>query len=160
MACACIGVYRKERLDDSYRQILWNYQQYVIEDTCWFSIELEWHMKRTYTDCEIQQLTEAFGSFPEQEILIFGECDRIFVAAYEIIVHFGGLLNVNLGGTRKEINQHPGRKIGILKIKHKNPMKYEPAYWLVDQYFIMDTFAKGNENNFEKFKLDPFLPSA
>jgi hypothetical protein len=90
-------------------------------------------------------------------IWIFGECDRIFVAAYEIIVHFGGLLNVNLGGKREEINLHPGRKIGIHKIKHKNPMKHEPAYWLVDQYFIMDTFAKGNEYNFERFKLDRFL---
>jgi hypothetical protein len=89
--------------------------------------------------------------------LIFGECDRIFVAAYEIIVHFGGLLNVNLGGKREEINQHPGRKIGIYKIKHKNPLKHKPAYWLVDQFFIMDTFAKGNEYNFEKFKLDIFL---
>jgi hypothetical protein len=41
MACACIGVYRKERLDESYREILRQYQKYVIEDTCWFSIELE-----------------------------------------------------------------------------------------------------------------------
>ena len=157
MACACIGVYRKERLDESYREILRQYQKYVIEDTCWFSIELEWHMTPTYTDYERQQLTEVFGSFPEQVLWIFGEEDRIFVAAYEIIVHFGGLLGVNLGGTRKEINQHPGRKIGIHKIKHKNPKKHEPAYWLVDQYFIMDTFAKGNEHNFEKFKLDKFL---
>ena len=93
MACACIGVYRKERLDESFREILRSYQKYIIEDTCWFSIELEYHMKTTYTDFEKQQLTKVFGCFPEQEILIFGECDRIFVAAYEIIRHFGGLLN-------------------------------------------------------------------
>ena len=160
MDCACIIIYIAGFLDESVKEILRIYQEYVIEDTCWFSIEPDWHMRPTFTDYEKQQLTEVFGCFPVQDICIFGECDRIFVAAYEIIVHFGGLLNVNIGGTRKEINQHPGRKIGILKIKHKNPMKYEPAYWLVDQYFIMDTFAKGNENNFEKFKLDPFLPSA
>jgi|WetSurSiteA1Bulk_404760.scaffolds.fasta_scaffold92264_2 hypothetical protein len=157
MACACIGVYRKERLDESYREILRQYQKYVIEDTCWFSIELEWHMKPTYTDYERQQLTEVFGSFPEQEIFIFGEDDRIFVVAYEIIVHFGGLLSVNLSGSREEINLSSGRKIEIHKIRHRNPLKFEPAYWLVDQYFILDTFAKGNEHNFERFKLNRFL---
>jgi len=157
MACACIGVYRKERLDESYRENLRQYQKYVIEDTCWFSIELEWHMKSKYTDHEKEQLIEVFGSFPEHEIFIFGEDDRIFVAAYEIIVHFGGLLSVNMGGEREEINQHPGRKIEIHKIKHKNPLKHKPNYWLVDQYFILDTFAKGNEHNFERFKLDRFL---
>jgi hypothetical protein len=155
--CACIGVYRKERLDACYRGILLNYQKFVIEDTCWFLIAPEWHQKPTYTDYERQQLTEVFGKFPEQVIWIFGECDRIFVAAYEIIIHFGGLLDVNLSGDRKEINQHPGRKIGIHKIKHRNPLKHKPAYWLVDQFFIMDTFAKGNENNFERFKLERFL---
>jgi hypothetical protein len=160
MEGACIGVYMKDRLDDSSREILRIYQTYVIEDTPLFLIAPEWHQIPTYTEYERQQLAEVFGQFPEQEILIFGECDRIFVAAYEIIVHFGGLLNVNLCGTREEINQHPGRKIGIHKIKHKNPMKHEPAYWLVDQFFIMDTFAKGNEHNFDKFKLDLFLPSA
>jgi hypothetical protein len=51
----------------------------------------------------------------------------------------------------------PGRKIGIHKIKHKNPLKHKPNYWLVDQFFIMDTFAKGNEYNFGRFKLDRFL---
>jgi hypothetical protein len=160
MEGACIGVYMKERLGDSSRAILKIYERYVIEDTPLFLIEPEWHQIPTYTDYERQQLIEVFGKFPEQVIWIFGECDRIFVAAYEIIIHFGGLLDVNLGGKREEINQHPGRKIGIHKIKHKNPMKHNPAYWLVDQFFIMDTFAKGNEYNFEKFKLDLFLPSA
>jgi hypothetical protein len=157
MEGACIGVYMKERLDDSSREILKIYQKYVIEDTPLFLIAPEWHMTPTYTEYERLQLIEVFGKFPEQVIWIFGECYRIFVAAYEIIVHFGGLLNVNLGGKREEINQHPGRKIGIHKIKHKNPLKHKPNYWLVDQFFIMDTFAKGNEHNFEKFKLDPFL---
>ena len=160
MEGACIGVYMKERLDDSSREILKIYERYVIEDTPLFLIAPEWHQIPTYTEYERQQLTEVFGQFPEQVIWIFGESDRIFVAAYEIIIHFGGLLDVNLSGDRKEINQHPGRKIGIHKIKHKNPSKHKPAYWLVDQFFIMDTFAKGNEYNFEKFKLDLFLPSA
>jgi hypothetical protein len=157
MACACFGVYRKERLDESYREILRRYQKYLIEDTCWFSIELEWHMKPAYTDFEKKQITEVFGQFPEQEILIFGEEYRIFVAAHEIIVHFGGLLRVNLSGTGEEINLSPGRKIEVHKIRHRNPLKYNPAYWLVDQYFILDTFGKGNEDNFERFKMDKFL---
>jgi hypothetical protein len=42
-------------------------------------------MKPTYTDYERKQLTKVFGCFPKQEILIFGEDDRIFVEAYEII---------------------------------------------------------------------------
>ena len=128
MACACISVYRKERLDESYREILRAYQKYVIEDTCWFSIELEWHMKHPYTKYEKLQLTEVFGRFPEQEILIFGECDRIFVAAYEIIKRFGGLLSINIGSDRKHINSHNGTKIEIHKIKHRNPLRYEPEY--------------------------------
>ena len=148
----------KERLDDSAREILKIYEKYVIEDTPFFLIALEWYMKPDYTEYERQQLTKVFGQFPEQVIWIFGECDRIFVAAYEIIVHFGGLLNVNLGGKREEINSHLGRKIGIHKIKHENPLTHKPAYWLVDQYFMLDTFVKGNERNFEKFKLDIFLP--
>lgn len=160
MACACVGVYRKKPLDDSYRQILWRYQQYVIKDTCWFSIEFEWHMKPTYTKYEIKQLTEVFGRFPEQEILIFGECDRIFVAAHEIIKHFGGLLNVNIEDNRVRVNSFPGRKIEIQKIKYKNPLKHKPDYWLVDHIFIREYFATGIENNFDRFKLDLFLPYA
>ena len=160
MACACIGVYRAERLDESYRQILRKYQQYVIEDTCWFSIELEWHMKSTYTDYEVKQLAEVFGRFPEQEILIFGECDRIFVAAHELIKHFGGLLDVNISDDRARINLYPGRKFGIHKKKYKNPLKHKPDRWLVDHKFIREYFDEISSNNYEKFKLDPFLPYA
>jgi hypothetical protein len=160
MEGAFIGVYMKGRLDDLSREILKIYERYVMEDTPLFLIAPEWHQIPTYTEYERQQLTEVYGQFPEQVIWIFGECDRIFVAAHEIIKHFGGLLNVNLSSKREEINQYPDRKIGIHKIKHKNPLKHKSNYWLVDQFFIMDTFAKGNEYNFEMFKLDLFLPSA
>jgi hypothetical protein len=157
MACACIGIFRAERLDESYREILRQYQKYVIEDTCWFSIELEWHITPTYTDYERQQLTEVFDRFPEQEILIFGECDRIFVAAYEIIKHFGGLLNVIMCHDRIKVNSFHGRKIEVHKVKHRNPLKHDPDYWLVDHIFIREYFTKGNEYNLERFKLDRFL---
>ncbi len=70
MACACIGIYRAEPLDESFMEILKCYQKYVIEDTCWFSIEFKWHMIHAYTDFESEQLTEVFGCFPGQEILI------------------------------------------------------------------------------------------
>ncbi|HZK62330.1 MAG TPA: hypothetical protein VFC41_09640, partial [Anaerovoracaceae bacterium] len=153
MACACIGIYRAEPLDEPIREILRSYQRYVIEDTCWFSIDFEWHMKPAYTDYEKQQLTEVFGRFPEQEILIFGECDRIFVAAYEIIKHFGGLLNVNISDTRKEIYSHRGIKIEIHKKKWRNQLRHEPDYWLVDHIFIREFFAKVSGDNFEKYKL-------
>jgi len=157
MTCACIGMFRVEHLDESYREILRRYQKYVIEDTCWFSIEHEWHIQPTYTDYERWQLTEVFGRFPEQEILIFGECDRIFVAGYEIIKHFGGLLNVNIGHDRAKVNSFPGRKIEIHKTKHRNPLKHDPDYWLVDHIFIREYFTKGIEHNYERFKLDRFL---
>lgn len=160
MACVCISVYRKERLDEFYREILRRYQKYVIEDTCWFSIDLEWHMKPTYAKNEIKQITEVFGSFPEQEILIFGECDRIFIAAHEIIAHFGGLLSVNIGESREEINSYKGRKIEINKIRHKHPEKYEPDYWLVDHFFVREYFAAISGDNFERFKLGRFLYKA
>lgn len=158
MGGACIGVYRKVRLDESFREVLRKYQKYVIEDTCWFSIELEYHMKPDYTVNETKQLTKVFGSFPEQEILIFGECDRIFVAAYEIIKHFGGLLNVNVSSNRSEVNLYNGIKIEIHKKKYINLSRVEPDYWLVDQIFIKEYFADVSGNNFERFKLDPFLP--
>jgi hypothetical protein len=160
MNCACIGIYRKDRLDESYREILRRYQKYVIEDSCWFSIELEWHMEHTYTDHERHQLIKVFGCFPEQEILIFGPCDRIFVVAYELIKHLGGLLSVNLADERDTINSYPGIKIAVQKKKYKYPLKHEPDYWLVDHVFIRKYFAKGIEHNFERFKLAPFLPSA
>jgi len=160
MAGACIGIYRAEPLDESYREILRNYQKHVIEDTCWFSIELEYHMLPTYTDFEVQQLTEVFGRFPEQVIWIFGECDRIFVVAYELVKHFGGLLSVNLASNRRKINSFPGIKIAVHKKQYKNLKKYEPDYYLVDHIFIRDFFAKGIEHILEKFKLDPFLPKA
>jgi histone acetyltransferase (RNA polymerase elongator complex component) len=80
MEGACIGVYMKERLDDSSREILKIYEKYVIEDTPLFLIAPEWHQIPTYTEYERQQLIEVFGQFPEQVIWIFGECDRIFVA--------------------------------------------------------------------------------
>lgn len=160
MACACIGIYRQEPLDEAYQEILNIYQEYVIEDTTWFSIEFEWHMKREYTDYEKQQLTDVFGRFPGQEILIFGECDRIFVVAYEIIKRFGGLLHVNIGANRKEINSHKGIKIEIHKKKWRNPLRHEPNYWLVDHIFIREFFAIVSGDNFEKFKLDIFMPYA
>ena len=160
MACACIGVYRKDRLNESFSEILKSYQKYVIEDTCWFSIEPEWHMKPTYTEYEKEQLIEVFGCFPEQEVLIFGECDRIFVAAYEIIKHFGGLLNINIGSNRKHIHSHKGIKIEIHKKKWRNPLRHDPDYWLVDHIFIREFFAKVSGDNFEKYKLDVFMPYA
>ena len=158
MACACIGVYRKTRLDESYRAILRAYQMRLKEDTIWFSIELEWHIESTYTSYEILQLTAVFDGFPEQEILIFGECDRIFVAAYEIIKRFGGLLSVNIGDDIDEINSYPGRKIPVYK--ETNPKEDGPDYWLVDHIFIKDYFNRDSKYNFERFKLDPFLPKA
>jgi hypothetical protein len=160
MACACIGILRTERLDESFRTILRNYQEHVIEDTCWFSIELEWHMKREYTDQEKLQLAEAFGRFPEQEILIFGECDRIFVAAYELIRHFGGLLSVNLGDNRENIKAFPGKKIPIIKHGSYNTSGQDIDYWLVDHIFIKEYFIRISGDNFERFCLTPFLPTA
>ena len=138
--------------------MLERYQDYVIEDPCWFSIELSWHMKRTYTDYGKEQLTKVFGSFPEQEILILGECDRIFVAAYEIIKHFGGLLSVKIGEDRKDINSYQGIKIEVHKKKWQNPLRHKVDYWLVDHIFIREYFAKVSGDNFEKFKLELFTP--
>ena len=68
----CIGIFRTDRLDESYRSILRRYQAFVKEDICWFSIELEWQMKSTYIMQETKMLTNVFGCFPK-EILIFGE---------------------------------------------------------------------------------------
>jgi hypothetical protein len=160
MSCACIVLYRPESLDESIKEILNKYAKYVIEDTCWFSIEFEWRIKHTHTDSEKQQLISVFDRFPGQEILILGECDRIFVAAYEIINRFGGLLRVNIGADRKDINSHKGIKIEVHKKKWKNPSRYEPDYWLVDHIFIKEFFASISGNNFEKFKLDVFMPYA
>jgi hypothetical protein len=154
---ACIIVYRTERLDD-YRNIFDSYEKYVIEDTCWFSIEFDFHMRPTYTEYEKQQLTEVFGCFPVQDICIFGETDRIFVAAYEIIKRFGGLLSVNIGDDRKEIKTHKGIKIEIHKKKWRNTLRHKPNYWLVDHIFIREYFAKVSGDNFEKFKLELFMP--
>lgn len=116
-------------------------------------------MKRTYTKFEKQQLTEVFGRFPEQEVLIFGACDRIFVAAYEIIKHLGGSLSITLEIDRDEINSYPGIIIAVQKKKYKYPLKHDPDYYLVDHIFIREYFL-GMERNFERFKLAPFLPSA
>jgi hypothetical protein len=160
MACACIGVYRVEKLDDSYRQIIWNYQQSVIEDTCWFSIEFDWHMKPTYTDYEKEQLINVFGKFPEQVIWIFGEEERIFVAAYELISHFGGLLMVNIDHRLSALNKYPGIKIPFYKKEFKNPLKHTPGKYLVDQQFIWNLFGVGSNLNYEKFKLNRFIYKA
>ena len=159
MNCACISIYRAECLDESYREILRKYQKQVIEDICWFSFELEWHMKRTYSKYEREQLIKVFGSFPQQEILIFGACDRIFVTAYEIIKHLGGLLRVPLATDREKINSYPGIKIEVQKKKYKYPLKHNPDYYLVDHIFIREYFS-GMETNFERFKLAPYLPMA
>jgi hypothetical protein len=137
--------------------MLRQYQKKVIEDTCWFSIELEWHMKTTYTDYEKQQLIEVFGHFPEQEILIFGECDRIFVAAYELIRHFGGMLYINLSVSKSKLDVYQGIKIPVYKKHHSNQSRHKPDKWLVDHLFIREYFKEGKTDNYEKFKLDPFL---
>ena len=157
MDCACIGILRSDRIDDSCRKIFHEYEKAVIEDTCWFSIELEWHMEPSYTDFEKQQLIEVFGKFPEQEILIFGECDRIFVAAYEIIKHFGGMLYVNLGYSKSKINKYPGRKIPVYEKKYRNPSRHNPDKWLVDNLFIKEYFKNYATENTQKFYLAPFI---
>ena len=157
MTCACIGILRAERLDDSYRWILKQYQKKVIEDICWFSVELEWHMKSTYTDYEKQQLIEVFGQFPEQEIFIFGECDRIFVAAHEIIRHFGGMLYINLAVSKLKMNLYPGKKIPVYIRHHNNTSRHKPDRWLVDHLFIREFLKDSKSDYYEKFKLDPFL---
>lgn len=157
MACACISIYLPEKLRYSFSPILKRYQEIVIEDTCWFSIELEWHKKPTYTDYEKEQLTKVFGCFPKQDINIFGETDRIFVAVYELIKYFGGLLIVNLGDTRKLKNSYPGVKIGIYKKKYSNQSRHKPDYWLVDDIFIRSYFNKEGESNYEKFQLEPVI---
>jgi hypothetical protein len=158
MTCACISILRSEELDERNREILERYQDFVIEDTCWFSIELKWHMKPTYTEYEKEQFIEVFGGFPVQEILIFGECDRIFVAAYEIIKHFGGLLRINIGDNRNHINTHNGIKIEVHKKKWRNPLIHRPDYWLVDHIFIRNFFSNISGENFKKFKLDVLIP--
>lgn len=157
MDCACIGILRADRLDDYHRSIFNEYEKAVIEDTCWFSIELEWHMEPTYTDYEKLQLSEVFGKFPEQEILIFGECDRIFVAAYEIIRHFGGMLYVNLGDSRSSINKYPGRKIPVYEKQYMNLSRHKPDRWLVDHSFIWEYFNLQANENSTKFVLRQFL---
>jgi hypothetical protein len=157
MAGACIIIFRAERLDESTMDLLKIYQKYVIEDTCGFSIESDFHMRPTYTDYEKEQLSEVFDTSSVQDICIFGECDRIFVVAYEIIKRFGGLLKVNIGASRKEINSHDGIKIEIHKKKWRNPLRHRPDYWLVDHLFIREFFAKVSGDNFEKFKLDVFI---
>lgn len=114
----------------------------------------------SYTKFELEQIKQIFDHAPGQEIQIFGDCNRIFVAAYEIIKHTGGLLRVNLGEARAIINSYPGIKTEIRKRESKYPLNHEPDYYLVDHIFIRKYFAKGNEQNFERFKLDPFLPGA
>jgi hypothetical protein len=89
--------------------------------------------------------------------LIFGEDDRIFVAAYEIIKHFGRLLGINIVGNRLSVNSFNGSEIEVYKKKHRNPLRHDPAYFLVDNIFIREFFAKVSFDNFEKFKLDRFL---
>jgi hypothetical protein len=156
---ACLGIYRKERLDESFREVFRKYQKHIIEDTCWFSIELEYHLKPTYTKFETKKLTDVFGCFPEQVIWIFGESDRIFVASHEIIKHFGGLLGVPLAPDRDKINSCTGLTIPIQKKRYKYPGKHNVDYWLVDHIFIRNYF-EGLEDKFDRFKLAPFLPVA
>jgi hypothetical protein len=160
MDCANICVYRKECLDKVNSDILKMYQLHILKDATWFSIALDYHMKPTYTHHERKLINQVFGTFPKQTIEIFGDCDKIFVAAHEIIKHLGGLLRVNLGDDRERINSFPGTKIEVQKRKYKYPFKHEPDYYLVDHIFIKKYFAKGIENNFNKFQLEPFLPSA
>jgi hypothetical protein len=114
MDCTCIAIYRKERLDESFRDVFRRYQKHVVEDSPWFSIELEFRLKPTFTKFETKQLTAVFGCFPEQIINVFGEWDRIIVASHEIIKHTGGLLQVS-PFERDVVDPLPSVKIPIQK---------------------------------------------
>ena len=46
-------------------------------------------------------------------ITILSGTDRIFVAAHELIKHFGGLLNVRLTSNRVKVNLYDGIKIEV-----------------------------------------------
>jgi len=58
------------------------------------------------------------------------------------------------------MKSYPGTKLEVHKKKYKDLSKHEPDYYLVDHIFIRKYFAKGIEHNFERFELEPFLPSA
>jgi hypothetical protein len=48
----------------------------------------------------------------------------------------------------------------VHKKKRKNLSRYKPDYWLVDHIFIKEFFADISGDNFEKFKLEVFMPYA
>ena len=156
----CIGIYRAERLDESYREILRKYQAFIKEDTQMFSIELEWHMESTYTKHETKMLTNVFGCFPKQVIWNFGSADRIVIAAQEIIRYLGGLLKGKYSYDRAVINSYPGVKYEIMKKNYREPLKHQPDYWLVDHDFIKPYYDFIDRNCYSKFQLGPFLPGA
>jgi len=111
-------------------------------------------MTFTSTDFERKQLVEVFGSYPKQLILIIGRKDLIYVSVYEIIKHFGDLLQVYTSNLRAKIKSFNGIEIEISKVQYRKSSSPRPSYFLVDYIFIRESFDKISYGNFEKFKLD------
>jgi hypothetical protein len=137
----CIAIWRQEPLDEAYKVLLRQYASYLNVVTVSFTIRFR-EPKIETKDVE-RQIIKAIGYLPKEEILICGFASVIFDAAYEIMMKFGGYLQV--GVTRHMIPKTRGKAYQI-KYYDKIGTSIIPYYYhLLDCEFVRDYFAVGRD---------------
>lgn len=141
MAGGCIDIWRKEPLDEVFKEILLKYAAYLNKVAVSYTIRF---MKPKIETKEVeQQIIKALGYIPKEEIVICGFADVIFDSAYEIMMKFGGHLHV--GVTRKMIPKTKGKAYQIKYYDIIGSKRIPYYYHLLDCDFVKDYFEVGRD---------------
>jgi hypothetical protein len=141
MPGGCIDIWRKEPLDEIFKDVLMKYAAYLNKVAVSYTIRFR--QPKIETKEVERQIIKALGYIPKEEIVICGFADVIFDSAYEIMMKFGGHLRV--GVTRQMIPKTKGKAYQI-KYWEKIGTSTIPRYYhLLDCVFVKDYFAVGRD---------------
>jgi hypothetical protein len=137
----CIQIWRQEPLNNTYKDILDLYADYLNKVAVSFTIRF---MKPEIETKEVEtQIIKAIGFIPKEEIVICGFASVIFDAAYEVMMKFGGYLRV--GVTKTMIPKTKGKAYQIKYYDIIGTSKIPYHYHLLDSEFVCNYFEVGRD---------------
>ena len=139
---ACIGIWRQDPLNNTYKEILGLYAEYL--NTVAVSFTIRFMKPKIETKYEESQIIKAIGYRPKEEIVLCGFFDPIFYAAEEILRKFGGYLQA---GAPEEVKPTIKGKAHSIWYEDEveldddyNPVIVKRGYDLLDADFVANYF--------------------
>lgn len=149
----CIDIWRKEPLDEVFKEVLLKYAVYLNKVAVSFTIRFK--QPKIETKEVERQIIKALGYIPKEEIVICGFADIIFDSAYEIMMKFGGHLRVGI--TRQMIPKTKGKAYQIKYWEKIGTSSIPRYYHLLDCEFVRNYFEVGRDRALEEIcSLDVF----